>query len=91
MVVIRKTARREHETPKKARYRALVEDAGWSGIAAANRIKVNPSTAAKWLHRDTDRRTGKDRPGRPRMISEEQLEAIDKWFTGKYEHRACIT
>ena len=66
MVVICKTACREYETSKKARYCNSELDQG------------QPSTAAKWLHRDRDCRIGKDRPGRPCMISEEQLEAIDK-------------
>ena len=87
MVAVRKTSRIEWGTPKKARFRALVESAGWSHRQAAKEVGVPRSTATKWLKQISERRSGKDRSGRPPLISEDQLEAIDKWFPGYFEHR----
>lgn len=87
MVAVRKTSRREHDTPKKARFWALVEDAGWSGRMAAKKVKVDHSTASRWLKQASERRTGKFRPGRPNVLTEAQLDRIEKWFEGYYEHR----
>ena len=87
MVAVRKTDRREHDTPKKARFRALVEDAGWSGRKAATKVKVNQSTASRWLKQASERRTGKFQPGRPKILTKAQLDRIEKWFDGYYEHR----
>lgn len=89
MGAVRKTSRIEHSTPKRARFRALVESAGWSTRQAAAEVEVVQGTAKHWLHKDTDSRTGKLRPGRPPIITKEQVEAIDKWFTGHYEHCIC--
>jgi Transposase len=33
------------------------------------------------------RRTGKFRPGRPKILTVAQLDCIEKWFTGYYKHR----
>jgi transposase len=87
MVAVRKTDRREHDTPKKARFRAWVEDAGWSGRKAATKVKANQSTASRWLKQTSERRTGKFQPGRPKILSKAQLDRIEKWFDGYYEHR----
>jgi transposase len=87
MVAVRKTDRREHDTPKKARFRALVEDAGWSGLKAATKVKANQSTASRWLKQASERRTGKFQPGRPKILTKAQLDRIEKWFDGYYEHR----
>jgi transposase len=81
--------RKEWSTPKKARFRALVEDAGWSCRAAASKLGIPKSTAHAWLRQEDERRTGKYRPGRPRAITPEQINAIEKWFPGYYQHRAA--
>lgn len=70
MGAVRKTARFEHPTPSKARFRALVEIAGWDQRRAAQHVNVPQSIAAKWLRQASDRRTGKTRPGRPKIITE---------------------
>jgi transposase-like protein len=49
MGYVRKTLRKEHETPKRARFRCLVEQ-GMSRAAAARIVNVNRTTALKWLH-----------------------------------------
>jgi len=41
MGAIRKTTRRKHNTPKKARFQALVEDAGWSQGDAAATVRLS--------------------------------------------------
>jgi hypothetical protein len=87
MVAIHKTNRREYNTPKKARFRALVEDVGWLGRKAATKVKVNQSTASRWLKQASEHRTGKFRPSRPRILTEAQLDCIEKWCEGHYEHR----
>jgi hypothetical protein len=46
MAYVYKTLRREHETPKRARFRYLVKQ-GISRAAAARIIKVNRTTALK--------------------------------------------
>ena len=86
-MAIHKSPRIEWNTPKRARFRALIESAGWSQHRAAAAVEVPRSIAMKWLRKDTDRRTGINRPGRPSLISDETLEAIDKWFCGYYNHR----
>jgi hypothetical protein len=69
MVAVRKSNRIEWVTPKRARFRALVESAKWSHCKAAEEVKVPRPTATKWLKKDTDRRTGKYSPGRPPLIT----------------------
>lgn len=83
--VKRKTLRREHETPKRSRFRCLIEQ-GYSLRDAAKRADVPHSTAIKWLPQ-TDRRTGKSRPGRPPIISNQKVEEIINWMTGHFNRR----
>jgi transposase len=66
-----------------------VESARWSTRQAAAEVGVAQSTAKNWLYKDTHRRTGKHRLGRPPIITKSQLEAIDKWFTGYCKHWIC--
>ena len=87
MGAVCKTSRREHETPKKARFRALVEDAGWTQEQAATKVKVPQPTATRWLKQASERRTGKFRPGRPKILTPAILDRIETWFTGHYNHR----
>ena len=87
MARVPKTSRVEHQTPKKARFKALVEDAGWKQERAAKKLKLPQSTATKWLKQEDDRRTGKTREGRPRLINDKMLDKIEKWFEGFYDHR----
>lgn len=75
MRYVRKTLRRrrrEHETPKRARFRCLVEQ-GVSQVEADRRVRVDRSTARKWL-RQADRRSKGARTGRPRIIPDEKVE-----------------
>ncbi len=46
MGYVRKTLRKEHDTPKRARFRCLVKQ-GMSQAAAARIVKVNRTTALK--------------------------------------------
>ena len=86
--VKRKTARKEHETPRRVRFRCLVEQ-GYSQSEAAELAKIPRTTAIKWLkQRPSDRRTGKERTGRPPLISDEKVEEIIKWMTGHFDRRA---
>jgi transposase len=85
MGYVRKTMRREHETPKRARFRCLVEQ-GVSQAEAARQVKVDRSTARKWL-RQADRRNPK-RTGRPSIIPDEKVEEIIEWMTGHFDRRA---
>lgn len=41
----------------------------------------------KSIKQDSERRTGKFRPGRPKKLTEAQLDRIEKWFDSYYEHR----
>lgn len=68
------TARREHDTPKRARFKCLIEQ-GLSQREAARRLGLSRNTAAKWPSR-TDRRTGRGRTGRPPIIPDEKVEEI---------------
>jgi transposase len=89
MGYVRKTLRKEHDTPKRSRFRCLVEQ-GLSQAEAARRVGVNRKTAIKWLyHRPSNRRTsiGK-RTGRAPIISDEKLKEIIKWITGHFDRRA---
>ena len=85
MGYVRKTIRREHETPKRARFRCLVEQ-GVSQAEAARRVKVDRSTARKWLSQ-ADRRNPK-RTGRPYIIPDKKVEEIIEWMTGHFDRRA---
>ena len=86
MGYVRKTLRREHETPKRARFRCLVEQ-GMPRAAAARIINVNRTTALKWLNQPSDRRP-QTRTGRPYIIPDEKVEEIIKWMTGYFDRRA---
>jgi transposase len=83
-----KTARKEHETPQRVRFRHFIE-LGYSQSEAAERTGLPRTTAIKWLkQRPSDRRTGKERTGRPPIISDEKVEEIIKWMTGHFDRRA---
>ncbi|KAE8444992.1 hypothetical protein EG329_013998 [Mollisiaceae sp. DMI_Dod_QoI] len=84
MGYVRKTLRKEHETPKRSRFRGLLEQ-GYSQREAARRLDLARSTASKWT---SDRRTGKGRTGRPPIISNEKVEEMIKWITGHFDRRA---
>jgi transposase len=59
-------ARREHGTPKRSRFRGLIEQ-GYSQRHAAYLLDLSRGTALKW---PSDRRIGKTRPGRPPIVSD---------------------
>jgi transposase len=84
--VKRKTARREHETPKRVRFRSLIEQ-GHSQRDAVERLGLSRSTVFNWT---TDRRTGKTRPSRPPIVSDSKVEEIIKWMTGHFDRRALL-
>ncbi len=87
MAYVNKTLRREHETPKRARFRCLVEQ-GMSRAAAARIVKVNRTTALKWLQQPSDRRPKGTRTGRPYIIPDEKVKEITEWMTGHFDRRA---
>jgi transposase len=72
MGYVRKTLRKEHDTPKRSRFRCLLEQ-GYSQRDAARRLNLTRGTASKWV---SDRRTGKGRTGKPPLISNEKVEEI---------------
>ena len=77
MARVPKTARREHETLKRVRFRYLVEQ-GETPAEAARILGLPRGTAKKWINRrNSDRRTGK-RTGRPLIISDKKVEEIIK-------------
>ena len=82
----RKTSRREYETPRRSRFRAYLEE-GHSQSRAAQLTRVPRSTARDWISTG-DRRPGKERPGRPPIISEEKMKEIIQWMTGHFDRRA---
>jgi transposase len=65
--------RKEHQTPKIARFKALVE-AGHSQREAAKSTGVPRSTAQRWLGWEGDRR--QKRSGRPPLLSSEKVDAL---------------
>ena len=80
----RKTARREHETPRRVRFLSYIEE-GHSQKEAARLAKVPRTTALKWLNlQPSDRRTGKTRPGRTPIISDTKVEEMIQWITGHF-------
>jgi transposase len=86
--VKRKTARKEHETPRRVRFRCLIEQ-GHSQSEAAELAEVPRTTAIKWLkQRPSDRCTGKARYGRPPIISDAKVKEIVEWITGHFDRRA---
>jgi len=84
MGYIRKTLRKEHDTPKRSRFRCLLEQ-GYSQRDAARLLDLTRGTASKWV---SDRRTGKGRTGRPPIISDEKVEEIAQWMTSHFDRRA---
>src|ERR1700712_3904362 len=85
--VRRKTARKEHQTPRRVRFLHLIEQ-GYSQSEAAQYTSLPRTTAIKWLKQQpSDRRTGKTRPGRPPIISDAKVEEIIKWMTGHFDRR----
>jgi hypothetical protein len=68
----RKTARREHETPKRVRFQSLIEQ-GYSQREACQRLGLARSTIYGW---STDWQTGKTRPGRRPIISDTKVEEM---------------
>jgi transposase len=88
--VKRKTARKEYETPRRVRFRCLVEQ-GFSHSEAARQAEVERTTTIQWLYkRPSGRRTGKTRPGRPPIVSDSKVEEIIKWMTGHFDWRALL-
>ena len=86
MARVPKTTREEHQTPKRVRFRCIVEQ-GETQAEAAGILNVPRGTATKWIkRRNSDRRTGK-RTGRPPNISDEKAEEMIKWMIGYYERR----
>jgi hypothetical protein len=76
MARVPKTTRKEHQTPKRVRFRCIVEQG-----------ETQAETATKWIkRRNSDRRTSK-RTGRPPIITGEKVEEMIKWMTGYYERR----
>lgn len=86
-IKLRKTARREHGTPTRSRFLALVK-ACYSHREAARQAQVCRTTALEWLRQSSDRRTGKTRPGRPPTILDEKIKEIIKWMEGHFNRRA---
>jgi transposase len=81
--------RHEWKTPKKARFKALVQNAKYSERAAAAELEVPRSTAQRWLKQLDDRRT---RPqskklGRPLTVTDEHINQMIQWITGHYDRR----
>jgi hypothetical protein len=88
MAYKRKIIRKEYDTPKRARFRCLVEQR-IPQAEAARRTFVNQKTAIKWLHkRPSNRRTGKTRTRRPPIILDTPVEEMAKWMTGHFNQRA---
>jgi hypothetical protein len=83
---IRKTSWREYETPRRSRFRAYLEE-GHSVARAAQLAEVPRSTIRGWISIG-DRRPGKERPGRPSIISNEKMKEIAEWMTGHFDRRA---
>jgi transposase len=74
MGYVRKAARKEHEIPRRVRFRCLIEQ-GYTQSEAARRLNLYRTTAIKWLKkRPSDRRTDYKRPGRPLIISDKKVQ-----------------
>jgi transposase len=69
---------REFTTPQKARIRALYYDAQWSVHHVADYLQIDRHTVQRILFKDNNkRRSGKNRTGRPKKLSQEYtLEII---------------
>jgi transposase len=82
--------RHEHKTPTNASVQALKKYAGdkLSNNDIFRRTGVAPRTGRRWLADQTNpRRSGKERPGRNRKISDENIQKIIDSFQGKYHNR----
>jgi transposase len=83
------TARQEHDTPRRVRFRHLLE-LGETQRAAAKSLCLPRTTARVWVDR-TDRRTRKQsihKLGRPPTIPDEKIEEITRWMTGHFDRRS---
>ena len=67
------TPRKEWNTPQKVRFER------WWRTVGGHVARLQRSAVSR-LHQEEQRRTGKYRPGRPRKISYEQIDKIEKWF-----------
>jgi transposase len=81
--------RHEWNTPKKARFKALVQNAKYSERAAAAEVDIPRSTAQRWLKQLDDRRTrpSSQKLGRPPTINDEHINQMINWITGHYDRR----
>ncbi len=66
----------EVRTPEKARCRALFFDAGWSKKRLAKKFKISRPTVRRILFQGDDRRTGKNRSGRPKLLKPEDVDRL---------------
>lgn len=70
----RKTSRQEYKMLQCSRFRVYLEE-GYSKSRAAYLAKVSRSTTRGWIITG-DRRTRKERPGRPPIILDKKVEEI---------------
>ena len=71
-----KTTRKEHDTPRRVRYRYLVLEQGQNQTEAAQILQLKRTTAREWLqNQDSDRRTRRTgkRLGRRPIILDEKI------------------
>ncbi len=91
MARVPKTSRKEHETPRRVRFRHLIE-LGESKSHAAHVLSLVRSTAKRWIHeRDSDWRTRKEstrKLRRPPIILDIKVEEMIKWMTSHFNRRA---
>lgn len=66
----------EVRTPEKARCRALFFDARWSKKRLAKKFRIDRSTVRRILFQGDDRRTGKNRSGRPKLLKPEDVDRL---------------
>jgi transposase len=85
MTRVKKTARTEHDTPRRAKYLGLI-DVGFSQRKAAAACGLALTTAQKWLKKGP-RRGGKTRVGRPRALGDEKMKEIIEWMDGHHSRR----
>ena len=84
--------RKEWDTPKKARAKFLLEKGYGPGAAAQELERMygkspSHSQISRWSKQVTDRRTGTQQSGRPRAISDEQMQAMIASLEGHYSQR----
>jgi len=91
MARVKKTTRKEHETPQRVRFRQLIE-LGRSESSAAQELKLARGTAKRWVHeRNSDWRTRRQttrKLGRPLTISDEKVIEMIEWITGHFDRRS---